>query len=297
MSEAGRAVPPLPVLIVTGLSGAGKSSALKALEDLGYETIDNLPLPHLAALLGAGEDLHDQGMAIGLDSRSRGFTPAAFLDAVATLRRRADLALRLIFLDCDDVTLGRRFQETRRRHPVARALSIADSIAFERQLIDGIRNQADLVLDTSLLSIHDLRRLIEAHFALADGAAIGVTVQSFSYRRGVPREADLVFDVRFLANPHWDAALRPGTGKDPAVAAYIEQDPAFRPFFERVCDLLLFLLPLYRREGKSYLTIAFGCTGGRHRSIHMTESISEVLRQAGHRVTVFHRDTVIEPVS
>lgn len=286
----------VPVLIVTGLSGAGKSSALKALEDLDYETIDNLPLPHLTAVLAGGEH-PDRGMAVGLDSRSRGFTAPAFLAAVAGLRARGDLALRLLFLDCDDITLGRRFQETRRRHPIARDRPIAEGIALERQLIDSIRNQADLVLDTSMLSIHDLRRLVEAHFSLDDGAAITVTVQSFSYRRGVPREADLLFDVRFLANPHWDAALRPGTGKDPAVAAYIERDPAFQPFFERIRDLLLFLLPLYQREGKSYLTIAFGCTGGRHRSIHMTESISEVLRQAGHRVTVFHRDTVIEPVT
>ncbi|PWR18771.1 RNase adapter RapZ [Zavarzinia compransoris] len=282
----------LPVVLLTGLSGAGKSTSMKALEDLGYETIDNLPLAFLGALLSPESDHPARGVAINVDIRSRGFNTEQFLRRVDSLRGRPDLDLQLLFVDCAEGVLAQRYTETRRRHPMAEDRPVTDGIALEQRLMFPVRDEADEVIDTTLLSTNDLKRLIAGLFPLDEFAGLTVTVMSFSFKKGLPREADLVFDVRFLANPHWVPDLRPGTGRDPEVAAHVAADPAFPEFDAHVTGMLTFLVPLYRREGKSYLTIAFGCTGGRHRSVFMAERVGGVLREGGHRVTVIHRDTV-----
>lgn len=288
------AAEPVRVILLTGMSGAGKSTALKVLEDLGYEAIDNLPIYLLGRLLAPKDDglsaARLDAIAIDVDIRTRDFDSDAFLDEVAPLAAREDLDVTLVFLDCDDSVLRRRFTETRRRHPLAADRPVVDGIAHERRLMSHLRDSADHVIDTSQLAIPEFRHLMNQRFVLDAGPEMAVTVTSFSYRRGLPREADLVFDVRFLANPHYVEDLRPHSGKDADVAAYIEKDPALEPFFEALSGMLLDLLPRYAREGKSYLTVAVGCTGGRHRSVYVTERLSEKLRDSGHVVSIHHRD-------
>jgi len=276
---------PLRVILVTGLSGAGHSTALRALEDLGYEAVDNLPL----ALLNAPASF-DRPVALGIDSRTRGFSAAALLERIKRLRAEPGQTVNLVFLTCSDEVLQRRFTETRRRHPLALDRPIADGIRQERLLLEDLADAADLVIDSTDLAIGDLKRLMQGHFALDRRPGLAIAVMSFSYRYGLPREADLVFDVRFLANPHYRDELRPLTGRDAPVGAYIEADPAFRPFFDNLTHLLLPLLPGYEREGKSYLTLAVGCTGGRHRSVFVAERLAEWLAQHGRRVDLRHRD-------
>jgi UPF0042 nucleotide-binding protein len=280
-----------PLVIVTGLSGAGRSTALKALEDLGYEAVDNLPLSLLASV--AGDDkaaLHP--IAIGLDVRTREFGVDALLAALGPLFRGGRRELRLVFLDCDDELLGRRYTETRRRHPLAGDRPVSDGIRLERQRVSPLREHADLVIDTSALTAADLRRLLHGHFKLDAAPAVTVFVRSFSYRHGLPRDADLVIDVRFLRNPHYVPALRPLSGLDAAVADYVAADPDYPPFFEGLTRWLLPLLPRYDREGKMYLTIAIGCTGGRHRSVFVAAALARRLAEAGQRVELAHRDLV-----
>ncbi len=278
----------LCIVLVTGLSGAGKGTILHALEDLGYEAVDNPPLPLLDSLVSRSE----RPLAIGIDARTRGFESASVLAALAALRRNPGLAPSLVFAEADEPVLLRRYTESRRRHPLAAGGKITEGIAAERLVIAPLRAAADLVVDTSETTPAALRRLIAGHFGPGAGAEAGpsVALVSFSYAAGLPREADLVFDVRFLRNPHYVPGLRPLTGRDAPVGAYIEADPDFAGFFARVCDLLILLLPRYRQEGKSYVTIAIGCTGGRHRSVHVAERISEVLGKAGWRVAITHRD-------
>jgi UPF0042 nucleotide-binding protein len=276
---------PLPVILVTGLAGAGHSTALRALEDLGYEAVDNLPLALLNAPAG-----FDRPVALGIDSRTRGFSAAALLERIQRLKAEPGQSVSLVFLTCSDEVLQRRFTETRRRHPLALDRPIADGIRQERLLLEDLAATADLVIDSTDLAIGDLKRLMQGHFTLDRRPGVAISVMSFSYRYGLPREADLVFDVRFLANPHYQDDLRPFTGQDPAVAAYIEADPAFQPFFENLTHLLLPLLPGYEREGKSYLTLAVGCTGGRHRSVFVAERLAEWLTLQGRRVDLRHRD-------
>jgi UPF0042 nucleotide-binding protein len=273
------------LVLVTGLSGAGRSTALRALEDLGYEAVDNLPL----ALLAAPEGL-DRPLAIGIDSRTRGFSVEAVMDRVKRLGREPGLDVKLVFLTCADETLQRRFTETRRRHPLAQDRPVADGIRQEHLLLDPLRARADLVIDSTDLAIGDLKRLVGAHFSRDRRPGPAVTVMSFSYRFGLPREADLVFDARFLANPHYQEALRPQTGRDPDVAAYVEADPAYGRFFAGLTGLLMPLLPGFEREGKSYLTLAVGCTGGRHRSVFVAERLAAWLTGQGRSVFLRHRD-------
>ena len=279
-------------LLVSGLSGAGKSSALKILEDIGYEAVDNLPLSLLRSLAPAErvDGAPPHAIAVGIDTRTRDFDPAGFADALHDLRTRRDLDARFLFLDCDDAVLLHRFTATRRRHPLAGDRPVADGISHERQLMARLKDRADLVVDTSEVALPELRLLLVDRFGLDQPVGLNITVNSFSYRRGLPREADLVFDVRFLKNPHYVERLRPLTGDMPEVGAYIAGDAAFAPFLQGLSEMLLSLLPHYSREGKSYLTIAIGCTGGRHRSVFVAEKIARLLRDEGYRVSLRHRD-------
>jgi UPF0042 nucleotide-binding protein len=284
------------VLLVTGMSGAGKTAALKALEDLGYEAVDNLPLSLLTSLVqpsgGGGRPL-----AIGVDIRTRDFGVEPFLHELDELIAHPELDVKLLFLDCEDEVLRRRYTETRRRHPLALGRPVSDGIAHERRMVSPLRDRADTVIDTSSLVIGDLRRLLQGQFALSASPDLAVFVVSFSYRHGLPREADLVFDVRFLDNPHYVDALRPLTGRDGAVDEYVMRDPGWRPFFDSVTAMLKPLIPRFSQEGKSYLTIGIGCTGGRHRSVFAAEALAEWLRSEGLRVGLAHRDMQAHPAT
>lgn len=274
------------VVLVTGPSGAGRSTAIHALEDLGHEAIDNLPLSLVPRLLD-GEAL-GRPVALGIDVRNRDFSATALIEAIDRLTRHPALDLDVLYLDCAPGELIRRFSETRRRHP----LGDTPTLAIEREidLLAPIRGRADVLIDTTGLSVHDLKAEIGRWFDPGAGARMGVSVQSFSYKRGVPRGLDVMFDVRFLANPHWVADLRPLDGRDAAVVAHVSADPRFDEWFARVRDLLIFTLPAHRDEGKAHLSIGFGCTGGQHRSVAVAEKIGEALAQAGWPVSIRHRE-------
>jgi UPF0042 nucleotide-binding protein len=278
------------IVLVTGMSGAGRTTALKALEDCGFEAVDNLPVTLLASLVRPG-DRPDRDLAIGIDCRTRAFDPPHLLEQIADRAGPQGPRPHLLFLDCEDEVLRRRFNETRRRHPLALDRPVTDGIAHERRVMAGLREHADLVIDTSQLAPGDLRRLVAGYFTTSSARHLTLSVLSFAYRGGLPREADLVFDVRFLANPHYVDELRPKDGRDPAVRSYVEADPAYPVLLERLEALLFPLLPSYEREGRSYLTIAFGCTGGRHRSIVVAEAMTARLRALGWPVVLRHRDT------
>ncbi len=288
-------VPPpaaAPMLVVSGMSGAGKSTALKALEDLQYEAVDNLPLGLVDALLASSEDgdrLLVRPLAFGIDTRTRAFDAEALVERLRALRAEG-VDVRLLYLDCADDELTRRFSETRRRHPLAADRPAADGIGRERALTAPLRRWADMIIDTTELSVSDLRRRIAEQLGRSGADMLNITLQSFGFAKGLPRDADLVFDMRFLANPHWNIALRPLTGEDPAVAAFVAGDPAYAPALDRIADLLITLLPGYVREGKAYLTVAIGCTGGRHRSVAVARDLAERLMAAGHAPLLMHRD-------
>lgn len=280
-----------PVVVVTGLSGAGLSTALKGLEDLGYEAVDNLRLSLLSHLVASTAGNGDaRPLAVGIDSRTRDFSSGALLAELDALRALPGLNVRLLFMDAADEALRRRYTETRRPHPLALDRPVPDGITLERALLAPVLDHADVVIDTTQLSIHDVRRLLAGHFSLDAAPALKVFVTSFSFRHGVPREADLVFDVRFLANPHWEPALRPLSGNDAPVGAYVEADPDYPDFFANLTRLLAPLLPRYSHEGKHYLTVAVGCTGGRHRSVFVANRLSDWLKTQGFRVGTAHRD-------
>ncbi len=284
--------PPLPkrrIVIITGMSGAGLSTALKIFEDLGYEAVDNLRLGLVPALVDDATTAQ-RHLAVTIDTRNASFKVDDFLSVESALSARPDLQVSLLFLDCSNEKLQQRFTETRRRHPLAFDRPVTDGIKAERELLWRVRNEADQVVDTSETSIHDLRRLLSGHYRFDAANRLTVYLTSFSYRHGVPREADLVFDARFLANPHWEATLRPLTGRDEAVADYIRHDPDFAGYMAHLTDLLLPLLPRFQQEGKSYLTIAIGCSGGRHRSVMIVEELASIFNKSGYPVTVGHRD-------
>lgn len=274
-------------VFVTGPSGAGRSTAVRALEDLGCETIDNLPLSLVPRLSGGGA--LDRPLILGIDVRNRDFSVAAFLDTVDRLREQG-AGVEVLYLDCAPEVLARRYSETRRRHPLAPAETPAQGIEREIDLLVPIRARADIVIDTSDLAPQDLRAELARWFDPAGAQRMAVTLHSFSYKRGMPRGIDMVFDVRFLSNPYWDPALRRLDGRDPRVAAFIARDSRFAPFFQKVRDFADFLLPAYIAEGKSHLSIGFGCTGGQHRSVAMAEGIANALRDTGWQVAVRHHE-------
>ncbi len=270
------------MLFVTGLSGAGMSSVLKILEDLGYEVFDNFPVGLLDTL--AAEEGATRPIAVGIDTRTRGFDPQAILDKVS------QFSARLIFITCDEAVLQKRFTETRRRHPLAADRPVSAGIKKELALLYPLRDVADPVIDTTDLGVHDLRRVIGGIIERKPGCGLTVTLQSFGFKHGLPREADIVMDVRFLKNPHWDAALNPLTGRDPSVQAFVKSDPAFDDFMTNFKTLLDPLFARYLLEGKSYLTIAMGCTGGKHRSVFIAETLAPWVQQKGFALTIEHRD-------
>jgi RNase adapter protein RapZ len=280
------------LLLVTGLAGAGRSTALKCLEDHDFEAVDNLPLdllPHLVSGVSA-PGATPRALAIGIDSRTRDFDAATLVARLESMKADRGLDVRLLFLTSNKETLRRRFTETRRRHPLAPDRPIADGITREQELMEPVRRAADLVIDTSDSTIGEFKALLTAQLGLAARSDLAITVLSFSYRMGLPREADLVFDVRFLDNPHYDPALRALTGEDEPVGKVVEADPTFAGFFTGMTGLLWPLLPGYEREGKSYLTIAIGCTGGRHRSVFVARRLAQWLEDKGRRPVLRHRD-------
>ena len=290
---------PPEILLVTGMSGAGKSTVLRTLEDLGWEVVDNLPLSLLDRLLRADAPEDAEGaarpLAIGIGAVTRDFDPGTIIRIVDSLRGNGRREIGALFLDCATDELARRYNETRRRHPLALDRPARDGIERERTLLDPLRRWAHRLIDTSAYNSADLAQQARARFSRVRLSEPTLTVMSFGFSRGLPPDADFVFDMRFLRNPHWDAVLRPGTGLDAPVAAYVSADPCYEPAMRRIEELLLLLLPRYRAEGKSYLTIAIGCTGGRHRSVHVAERIAARLREAGFSPTVRHRDLAAAP--
>lgn len=293
VSDSDPEQPPLSrVIVVTGPSGAGRSTAVRALEDMGAETIDNLPLSLVPRLLD-GPPLN-RPLVLGMDARNRDFTPAALLETLDRLVGAPEIEIDLLYLDSRVDVLVRRYSETRRRHPMAPAESPMRGIERELELLGPIRARADFLIDTSELTPHELKSELSGWFGGGGGsggaAGLAVSVHSFSYKRGVPRGIDTVFDCRFLANPYWVPDLREKDGRDRSVVRHITADPKFEPFFCKVKDLTEFLLPAHVDEGKAHFAIGFGCTGGQHRSVMLAERLGEALRGDGWTVSVRHRE-------
>jgi UPF0042 nucleotide-binding protein len=288
MSDAPPTAP--DVILLTGLAGAGRSTAIRALEDIGWEALDNFPLPLIPRLVEPTAGEVPRPLAIGVDTRTRGFSAEALIALVETLRERPGGTPTLVFLDAADDALIARYAETRRRHPAAPDEDAAIGVARERAMLAALHERADLVLDTTGLTPHELKAEMQNRFSGTRAEGLTVSIQSFAFKRGAPREADMVMDCRFLRNPHWEAALRPLDGRDAAVDAYIAEDAMFAPFLDRLSEMVLMLLPAYRQEGKSYLGIGLGCTGGRHRSVAIAQRLATRLRHEGWRVNLRHRE-------
>jgi UPF0042 nucleotide-binding protein len=289
---------PNRILLVTGLSGAGKSTALRTLEDIGWEVVDNLPLSLLDHLLstplGKGSDRRRRPLAIGIDSRTRDFDARRIVSQIKRLASDHDFPIETLYFDCGGPELLRRYSETRRRHPLAPDRPATDGIAAEREMMEPIRRWAEHVIDTTDTAPNALQQQIRQRFGTGNEAPT-LTVMSFGFARGLPRNADTVFDMRFLRNPYWVESLRDLTGLDAEVGDYVAGDEGYEPAVSRIEDLLLTLLPRYSAEGKSYVTVGFGCTGGRHRSVHVAERVAARLRDAGFSPTVEHRDLASRP--
>ena len=274
------------VVLVTGPSGAGRSTAINTLEDLGFEAIDNMPLSLIPRLL-EGPAL-PRPLALGLDVRNRDFTPEGLLDL--RLRASGDAGLELLYLDCNAEVLVRRFSETRRRHPLAPDGAPTEGIALETLLLDPVRARADILIDTTDLTPHELRAQLQGWFGRETGQQMAVSLHSFSYKRGLPQGVDIVFDCRFLNNPYWQPELRGLTGLDGAVRGYVASDPRHAPFVDHLLALLKFQLPACLEEGKAHFAVGIGCTGGQHRSVAVTENVADGLAEVGWQVSIRHRE-------
>ena len=281
-------VPGHRVVLITGPSGAGRSTAINALEDLGFEAIDNLPLSLLPRLVD-GEPL-DRPLAIGLDIRNRDFEVNAILDAIRLLTADPNVSIEVLFLECSTDVLLQRYSETKRRHPMAPDDSPEFGIETEIELLAPIRHQATVHIDTTEFSPHDLRNALQDWFDPEHSTKMAISVQSFAYKRGVPRGVDMVFDCRFLRNPHWDPDLRKLDGRYEMVRDYVQEDERCAPFFQHVSDLVELLLPAFIEEGKSHVTIGFGCTGGQHRSVTLAEMLMNALAKQGWQASIRHRE-------
>ncbi|HSF96520.1 MAG TPA: RNase adapter RapZ [Thermohalobaculum sp.] len=289
-AQGAAAAPPLAV-IVTGMSGAGRTTAINALEDLGFEALNNFPLSLIERLVEPSGTADAPGpVAIGVETRTRGFSARALTAVIDRLRERRGGGAVLVFLDCADSALVSRFSQTRRRHPLSPAEDPATGIARERGVLAEVRARADVVIDTTDLNPNALRAEVERRFSQQIGAGLTLSVQSFSYKRGAPSDADMVLDCRFLRNPYWQAELRELDGRHARIQGFVGTDPLFEPFFEKLCELLLMLLPAYKAEGKAYFCVALGCTGGRHRSVTVSELLAARLREAGWPVALRHRE-------
>ncbi|MBT6307290.1 RNase adapter RapZ [Alphaproteobacteria bacterium] len=283
------------VVLVTGLSGAGRSTCLNILEDYGFEAVDNIPLNFIPALLANGSSQSTANknlkIAIGIDARTRNFDETTLLEYASQIKS-SDHLVSIVFVDCADETLIKRFTETRRKHPLSNGLPIIDGIKLERQLLTDIRTKSDLLIDTTGLSISDLSLILSRRLGLKNTSKLTLSLLSFGFRNGLPAEADTILDVRFLSNPHYNEQLRPLDGRNKEIAAFIENDPRFSIFFNGFKNFLDPLLPFYADEGKSYLTIAIGCTGGKHRSVFVAERLNNWLKQREFIVNLRHRDLI-----
>lgn len=276
------------VIFVTGPAGAGRTTAIHVFEDFGFEAIVNLPLNLLRRLLD-GPPL-GRTLVIGIDPRTRGFTPEAIITEIDRLAQDASINPQLLYVDCRMDVLLRRFSETRRRHPMPGVEAPAIGVEQEIKMLKEVRRRADILIDTSELSPHELREQLGLRFDRVKGTELAITVNSFSYKRGAPVGLDMVQDLRFLRNPHWERALRPLDGRDARVADYVREDPLYEPFLEKLIDITNLLLPAYKAEGKSYFSIGLGCTGGQHRSVCVTETLANTLAQDGWQVSIRHRE-------
>lgn len=276
------------VVIVTGASGAGRTTAINALEDIGFEAINNIPLTLLERVFETSAQLPP--MAIGIDVRNRDFSVDTLLSALTRIEDVSEVSAEMLFLDCRAEVLVRRYSETRRRHPLAPQEAPEAGIERELTLLAPLQGAADHLIDTSDMTPHDLRAEIGRRFGGAGFDELVVSVESFSYKRGLPRGVDMIFDVRFLKNPHWEKRLRTLDGRNEDVADYVAGDDAFAPFFDRVLDLVAFLLPAFKAEGKTHFSVGIGCTGGQHRSVTVAEKLSKALAETGWRVSTRHRE-------
>ncbi len=303
----------LKIILVTGMSGAGRGSSLACFEDMGFEVFDNVPLslfkvfmrqeidrkgrkrnqPSLLKMLGASieneEDL-SKPIVVGIDARTRGFTSSEIKEFIAKEKNDTESDVKVLFLDCDDSVLIKRYKETRRSHPMSRDMSLNDCIALEREKLAEIKEIADTILDTSDLNFGELKNMLNICFGNETSSEMPILITSFSFKKGIPREADLVFDVRFLKNPYYVEKLREHTGLEEAVAEYIAKDKHFQPFYDSLINLVEPLIPLYQKEGKNSLNIAVGCTGGKHRSVFVASKLAKYLEKNRKRINLKHRE-------
>ncbi len=304
----------LKIILVTGMSGAGRGSALACFEDMGFEVFDNVPLslfkvfmkqeidrkgrqknqPSLLKMLGAAvekeEEFSGKPIVVGIDARTRGFTSADIKEFIAKEKNDVDTDVKILFLDCDDSVLIKRYKETRRSHPVSRDMSLNDCILMEREKLADIKEMSDVILDTSDFNLGELKNMLGVYFGDETSSEMPILITSFSFKKGIPREADLVFDVRFLKNPYYVEELREHTGIDEDVADFVASDKHFQPFYDSLINLIEPLLPLYKKEGKNSLNIAIGCTGGRHRSVFVASKLAKYLEKNRKRINLKHRE-------